>query len=301
MDAPGRPDRRVSRFKGDAQRDQYSAAYDRALAAWPSAPVQLDVPTRFGSTHVHSCGTPGGVPIVLLHAVAVSSPLWFANVGPLGEHHPVYAIDTITDAGRSAQTAPVRDGSDVATWLEETLAALGLREVHLIGLSYGGWMALNQACRSPGRIASVASVDPPGAVGRMKMNVSFLPDAALAKFANSDAALHRLLQKLNNGKAPPPVIADLAIAGLRTFALKQPFPKRLTDQELSAIAVPTLYMLGDRSPVTNSARAVERVESLVPGVQVEVVAGAGHMLPVECPEVFNDRVLRFVDDVTRRA
>ena len=36
--------------------------------------------------------------------MAVSSPLWFANVAALGERHPVYAVDTITDAGRSVQT-----------------------------------------------------------------------------------------------------------------------------------------------------------------------------------------------------
>ena len=60
-------------------------------------------------------------------------------------------------------------------------------------------------------------------------------------------------------------------------------------------------MLGDHSPVTNTERAVERVRALVPGVEVEIIAGAGHMLPVECPQEFDDRLLRFVDRASRRA
>jgi pimeloyl-ACP methyl ester carboxylesterase len=293
--ADAKTDRRISRFRGDAERDRYLQAYDRALAAWPVAPTELDVPTRYGTTHIHSCGATEGSPIVLLHAVAVSSPLWFANVAALGDGHPVYAIDTITDAGRSVQTAAIRDGADLATWLDETLAALDLRAVHLVGLSFGGWLALNQARRSPGRLASVTAVDPPGAIGRMKMNVGFLPDAALAMFAKSEPALHRLLQRLNNGKLPPSVIVDLSVAGLRLFNLKQPFPKRMSDEELASIVTPMLFMLGDQSPVTNAVRAVERVRRLVPDIEVEVVPDAGHMLPVEHASLFNDRMLRFID------
>jgi pimeloyl-ACP methyl ester carboxylesterase len=290
-----KPDRRLSRFKSDAARREYIEAYDRALAAWPVPPAQLDVPTRYGTTHVHSGGATAGAPIVLLHAVAVSSPLWFANVGALGERHPVYAVDTVTDAGRSRQTAPVGDGADLSAWLDETLAALGLEGVHLVGLSYGAWLALNQARRSPDRVASVSAVDPPGAIGRMKVNLGFVPDAALAKFANSDAALHRLLKRLNNGKSPSQPIVDLAFAGLRTFVLKQPFPKRMSDDELRSVVIPTLLMIGEQSPVTNAVRASERARGLMPNVEVEIVPDAGHMIPVESPQLFNERVLRFID------
>lgn len=296
MDAAERKsDRRISRFKGEVERAAYVKAYDRALAAWPTMPEQLDIATRFGTTHVHACGSTEGVPIVLLHAVAVSSPLWFANVAALGDHHPVYAIDTVTDAGRSVQTAAVRDGADMAAWLGETFAALDLPAAHLVGLSFGGWLALNQARRAPDRVVSVTAIDPPGAIGRMKMNVDFLPDAALAMFAKSDPALHRLLKKLNNGTLPPAPIVDLSVAGLRNFLLKQPFPKRMSDEELASIACPTLLMIGDQSPVTNAARAIERVRRLMPNAEVEVVPDAGHMIPVEHASHFNDRVLRFID------
>ena len=80
--------------------------------------------------------------------------------GPLGESHPVYAVDTIGDVGRSQQTEPVRDGAAMSEWLDAVLDGLRADRVHLVGLSYGGWIALNQACRSSDRLASVTVVDP---------------------------------------------------------------------------------------------------------------------------------------------
>jgi pimeloyl-ACP methyl ester carboxylesterase len=235
-----------------------------------------------------------------LHGVGASSPSWFANVAGLGQDHPVLAVDTITDAGRSIQTAPIRKQVDIALWLDDVLAGLDVDRVHLVGLSYGGWLALNQALRSPQRLASITSVEPPGAIARMRFNVKMLPDGVLAKFAHSDAALHRLLRLLNNGAAVAPPIVDLATAWFRTFVLKQPFPGRLNDEELRSIRTPTLLLFGERSLVTDAARAVDRARGLIANVDAEIVADAGHMLPIEKPDLFTRRLLAFIDGVDRR-
>ncbi len=291
--------RRIGRFRSPAAESRFLAAYDRALGSWPTAPEQLDVDTRYGPTHVLSCGGSTGVPIVLLPAIAVSAASWFGNVAALGAHHPVLAIDTIGDVGRSKQTTPIRDASELASWLDELLRELGARRVHLVGLSYGGWVALNQAVRVPDRIASVTSVDPPGAIlrPRAKLMIQIAPDAILATVGKSDRALIRMLRLLNNGSVPTQPLLDLSVAGLRTFRGKQPPPRRLTDAQLSSIRIPTLVLFGSHSPLTNSARAAERLRHLVADVEVEVVPEGGHMLPVEKSDLFNHRVLQFIDAV----
>jgi pimeloyl-ACP methyl ester carboxylesterase len=289
--------RRISHFRDDAARTRYFRAYDDALAAWPAPPEQLDVETAFGTTHVHRCGAPTGTPIVLLHAVAVSSPGWYASVGALAARYPVYAIDTITDAGRSSQSAPVPDADGSSQWLDEVLAALDSGAVHLVGLSYGAWMALNHACRRPARLASVVAIDPPGALARgsARTALSMVPDAAMAKFARSDAALRRMLRRLNNGTLPDPPIVELAIAGLRTFVVRAPYPRRLADDQLRSVGVPTLLLLGGCSPVANAEVAAERARRLVPDIDVEIVADAGHAFPMQYPARFAERVLAFVE------
>jgi pimeloyl-ACP methyl ester carboxylesterase len=293
--------RKISRFRNEAARRRFLCAYDAALACWPTPPGQLDVETRFGTTHVLASGSKRGTPIVLLHGMAVSSPSWFADVAAMSRHHPVYAIDTITDAGRSTQTSRIRDGADLARWLDEVLAAIGLEAAHLVGLSYGGWLALNQARRSPGRLASVTAVDPPGAIGRAKGTflIKIVPDSILA-LAKSDKALHRLLRRFNNGTLPAEPLLELSVTGLRSFIAKQPYPKRMNDEELRAITTPALLLFCEHSPVNHAQRAAERSRHLIANATAEIVPDAGHMLPVEKPELFTNRVLTFIRDVDLR-
>jgi pimeloyl-ACP methyl ester carboxylesterase len=293
------PARKLSHFRDPTARDRYLTAYHAALEHWPVAPTHVDVDTAWGTTHVLTVGPSTGTPLVLLHAVAVASPAWFANVAALSAHHRVHAIDTITDVGMSAQSATVRDRDELARWLDEVLARLGPDPVHLVGLSYGGWLALNQAISAPDRLASVTAVDPIGALGRPKVSfmVGMVPDALRAKLGRSDDALHRLLARLNGGRLPEPPLLDLSVAGLRTFVAVQPVPKRLPDAELRRIRTPALFMFGSESPVNDPEKATGRVTRCVPGAQVDVVPGAGHMLPVQMPERFATTLLGFVESV----
>jgi len=288
--------RHIGRFRDAAAQTRFEAAYDRALSAWPSPPSSREVDTPLGVTNILSCGASAGVPIVLLPAIAVSAASWFANAGPLGAQHPVVAVDTIGDVGRSRQTAPVRDGAAMSQWLDWVIDALGADRVHLVGLSYGGWVALNQACRSSDHLASVTAVDPPGAIvrTRARLMIEFAPDAVLAKVGKSDQALHRLLRRLNNGALPDQPLLDLSVAGLRTFIGKQPRPHRMSDAELASIDTPTCLLIGARSPLTDARRAVDRARGLIHNVDAEIVPNAGHMLSIENPTVFNERVLRFI-------
>lgn len=291
--------RQFGRFRNEVARRRYLTAYDGALGAWPTPPAQLDVGTRYGTTHVLAAGSQNGTPIVLLHPIAVASPSWFPSIAALSGHRRVFAVDTIGDAGRSTQTSRIHDGRDLSSWMVDVLDALALDRAHLVGLSYGGWLALNQAYRSPDRLASVTAVDPPGALGRPRGSfvIRILPDSVLAKFGKSDTALHRLLRLLNNGTLPDQPLLDLSVAGLRMFRAKLPYPKRMTDDALRKIDTPTLLLFCERSPVNNAHRALERSRRLVANVDAEVVPGAGHMLPVEMPELFASRVIRFIDAV----
>jgi pimeloyl-ACP methyl ester carboxylesterase len=193
----------------------------------------------------------------------------------------------------------VRTGVDLAEWLDDVLASLDVRGAHLVGLSYGGWVALNQACRTPDRVASVTAVDPIGAIGRAHATflLKILPDSILASVAKSDHALHRLLRRLNNGTKPAQPMLDLSVAGLRTFRAQQPYPRRISDEDLKAIGIPTLLLFCGSSPVNHAPRASRRARDLIAGVVTEVVPDAGHMLPVEQPALFAGRVLGFIDDV----
>ena len=57
--------------------------------------------------------------------------------------------------------------------------------------------------------------------------------------------------------------------------------------------VPVLLLVGDKERVLNSARALERARRLVPGINAEIIPGAGHALPIDQPAIVNARLLEF--------
>ncbi|MFF3336550.1 alpha/beta fold hydrolase [Streptomyces sp. NPDC002888] len=155
----------VGRYVSDAWRDRYFAACDAVYALGAPALAEQDVDTSYGTTHVYRYGPAdpearSRTPVVLIHGAGSCSAMWYPNTPDLSTDRPVYALDTPGDPGRSVQRAPIHQPEHAAQWMDETLAGLGLDRVHLVGTSYGGWLALNQAHRRPDRLASASSSIP---------------------------------------------------------------------------------------------------------------------------------------------
>jgi pimeloyl-ACP methyl ester carboxylesterase len=90
------------------------------------------------------------------------------------------------------------------------------------------------------------------------------------------------------------MIAPLMRA-VRTFRpTSRPAARPFTDQELAAVRVPALVLVGSRSALLRPRRVLERVTACIPGVRAEIVPGAGHGLNLERPELVNGRLLEFV-------
>ncbi|MFD0971362.1 alpha/beta fold hydrolase [Plantactinospora endophytica] len=66
------------------------------------------------------------------------------------------------DADPSVPRALMTPPAACAAWLDEVLAQLTDHPAHLVGFSYGGWIAMNQATRASERVASITLLDPAG-------------------------------------------------------------------------------------------------------------------------------------------
>jgi pimeloyl-ACP methyl ester carboxylesterase len=293
--------RGTGRFTSDRARQRFLEAYEVAMRGWPQPRQEFDVETRFGTVHVHRHGSAQGPPIVLLHGAQGNSSNWYPQVAPLGAHHPVYAIDTVDDPGRSVQRRPVVGSAENAGWLDETLATLGLTGVHLVGLSYGGWLATAQAVHRPDRLATVTLLDPGGL---QKVPVTFyvnLIAGALATLAprRTRAWFARLLANHALVESAEQ-LAPIMIAA-RSWRTDRPAARRFDDDELRAIPVPVQVLISERSSLLHPRRAVSRAEALIPTVRTEIVPGAGHGLPLERPGLVNQRILDFVATHSQQA
>ncbi|MGI5472629.1 alpha/beta fold hydrolase [Streptomyces sp. CA-132043] len=294
----------VGRYVNDALRDRYFAACDAVFALGARACAETDVETAFGTTHVYRYApedpaAQARTPAVLVHGAGSCSAMWYPNTPALSADRPVYAIDTPGDPGRSVQRAPLHRPERAAQWLDETLAGLGLDRVHLVGASYGGWLALNQAHRRPGRLASVTLLDPGGLE---KVGLRFFVWIFAGLFATfaPKALRPRLAARLEQPVLVVPELRAMIRAGVRAHRIRRPAPLPLTDDELRTLRTPLLLLLGRRSLLVHPRRQVERVPRLVRGARAEIVADTGHGPWIDHAEQMNARMLAFMDTVDSR-
>lgn len=256
----------------------------------PVAPQALDVETSVGTTRAYRWRG-AGEPVVLLHGMGGSAIQWARMVGDLGDLD-VYGVDTMGDVGRSIHREPFRDMVHIAEWVGQTLDALGLATVHLVGFDYGAYVAMHFASRSPHRLASVTFIDP-----SMFARVSW----GLLSFAAKiflTMLLPKAVRRVAGRRLGMPNLEDrraLRITGLarRHHPFVLPFPRPVTDAELGAIHVPALILVGDRSAKYDPHDVVARLRSQMEDVEAVVVPGT-HGLPIDPAAEVGRRVAEFV-------
>ncbi|WP_411152543.1 alpha/beta fold hydrolase [Streptomyces sp. A30] len=299
-----RPRRDVGHYVNDTFRDRYFAACDVLYTMGEPARFETDVETSFGTTHVYRYGPadPAGeprTPIVLIHGAGGCSAQWYPNTPGLSAGRPVYALDIPGDPGRSVQREPMWQPERAAQWLDEALDALALDRVHLVGSSYGGWLALNQSHRKPERLASVTLLDPGGLE---KVGLRFFVWIFASLFATfaPKALRPRLASWLEQPVLVVPELRAWIQASRRAFRIRRPAPLPLTEDELRAIRTPLYLVLGRRSLLVHPKRQQERVPRLIPGARAEIFADTGHGPAIDHPDLLNARMLSFMEDVDSR-
>ncbi|MEV6423382.1 alpha/beta hydrolase [Streptomyces sp. NPDC051662] len=299
-----RPRSDIGRYLNDSLRDQYFAACDVLFAMGAPAQSETDVETSFGTTHVYRYGpadttAAARTPVVLIHGSGSCSAQWYPNTPALSAERTVYALDTPGDPGRSVHREPMWQPERAAQWLDETLDGLGLDRVHVIGYSYGGFLALNQARTKPEKLVSVTLLDPRGLEKEGLRFWIWIFISFFATFAPK-ALRPRLASWLEQPVIVIPELRAWIQARVRAFRISRPVPLPMTEAELRTIRTPLYLVLGKRSLLVNAKRQAERVPRLVPGARAEIIANTGHGPALDHPELLNPKMLDFMDEADSR-
>ncbi len=252
---------------------------------------------------LHYLAGGNGPPLVLIHGFAGSAEAWGQVAALLAEDHTVYAVDLLgfgrSDKPARADHSLAGHGRRVAA----SVAALGLREVTLVGHSMGGVVAAHAALAdAEERITRLALLDanfyrrngppipmlPP--LPRLLAARFYAPAARAASlrrcFADPALVTPELLERyLAPTRAPgarAALAAFLATPGPATYA---DLPPRLR--------LPTLILWGEADALWPLADA-ERLRREVAGSALAVIPGAGHMLQEERPAEVASRLRAFV-------
>ena len=283
-------------YKSPAGQVKCLAIYDSALAHWPVPYEQLDVPTRFGSTHGIVSGPPEGdaPPLVLLHGNWATAMMWCSAIADLSRDFRTYALDQIDDVGKSIPTRIPASRSDYAEWLLDVFDQLGLQQADVVGLSYGGFLAVNFALYAPARVKrlvllcpGVPNFGPPTRQYAVHgMPLILFPSRLTGKW---------LIQGLSiRGYQPDDPEAEQLIVSAMNLRSRVPFRPAFSDEEFASLKMPVLLLIGDREVLYDAGSAIDRARQLIPHIEAEIIPDAGHMLSADQPEMIVDRILQFL-------
>jgi pimeloyl-ACP methyl ester carboxylesterase len=293
MDGP------IKLFKTSQGQAEYFAAYDAALQLWPVPHESRFVDTTYGQTHIISCGPENAFPLLLLHAGQASSTMWFPNIAPLSAKFHVLAVDTLGEPGKSVPVRQYATKHDCAAWLENVLDVLGIPRTHVLGLSRGGWLALNLAMQAPERLARIVLLSP--AAVFVALNSFFTAVAqAVMRVPTRFVAKVALNSWVARGFVVNDVFANQFMTGLQswnwtvnTSGYSGVMPCTFSDDELHQIRQPVLLLIGDQDRL-NPPKSLERARRTISHLEADIIPKAGHFLNMEQPERVNARTLKFL-------
>jgi pimeloyl-ACP methyl ester carboxylesterase len=240
-----------------------------------------------------------GPPLVLLHGFIVDRRMWNRQVDDLSSDFDVISWD-IPGCGESADTPEEFSMLEFAECLADLMDHAQITAAHLLGLSWGGTLALVFHERFPARVRSLILADTyAGWTGSLGV------DAAGQR-------LNRCLQesRLEPGDWVPQWVPEAFSPGARQDLLEElgaimwdfhPIGFRAMSRAvqpdfsdaLAVVDVPTLLIWGQedtRSPVACG----EKMKNQIKGARLVIIPEAGHLSNMEEPQRFDAEVRTFL-------
>jgi pimeloyl-ACP methyl ester carboxylesterase len=241
-----------------------------------------------------------GPPVVLLHGYVGDRRMWRPQMEDLSDEFTVVAWDA---PGYGGSSDPPEDFSlaQFADCLAAFVDALGLGRAHVVGLSFGGGLALELYRRHPElAITLVLASAYAGWAGSLPAEVveQRLQQALRLADLPADRLVAELMPTMFTGSAPAELVEEFAgfmrefhPVGLR--ANSRAFAAADLREVLPRVAVPTLLLYGD-SDVRAPSNVGQDLHDNIPGSKLVVIPGAGHVCNIDAPERFNAEVRAFL-------
>ena len=246
-----------------------------------------------------------GQPVVLVHGLGLSSDMWHYQVPALAERYRVITID----ARGFGQTSKPRGPYEMGMYVEDLLQLLnflGFERTILIGLSMGGGIVQSFALSHLDRVLALGLIST-GSDHTDSSRAAFFSNAdtveregmspfiesVVPKYFAPDSLHHKATEvarilKTELANDPRAWAAASRVNGTRNWT-----------QQLGRITCPVLYIGGALDP--SAPRRAETYPRYLPDVEVHLLPGVAHLLPLEVPEKVNELLLRFLERVHAKA
>jgi pimeloyl-ACP methyl ester carboxylesterase len=288
----------VSVFRSHEGELEYLAAYEDALKLWPVPFEEAYVPTRLGDTHIIASGPLGATPLVLLHPSGSPATIWYRNVGILSERYRTYAVDTVSEPNKSVLFRPIKrrhQRQDFAEWISDLFDGLQINRAHVIGNSFGGFLALNTVLHLPERVEKAVLISPAATFLQMwAWYLHFAPAGMIGSLIRSKRALLRPCEWIWQGFPQDEYTSRLRVVTALEGRPRHWFPSVFGREELGEIRTPILLLVGDHEVIYKPELVVERASRAVAGLKAKIIPNANHNAEYTAADAVNEEVISFL-------
>lgn len=251
--------------------------------------------------------------LLLIHGMGGTLENWRVVIEPLARAHTVIAPD-LPGHGSSAPGAGDYSIGALAAGLRDLVLALGHERVTLVGHSLGGGVAMQFAYQFPEMVERLVLVSSGGLGPEVSplLRAAALPGANLFIAATAGPA-GRLTSVLSRGMAAVGMqastdVAEVArgytslsdhgrraafLATLRSVIGTQGQRVHAGDRLYLAGDLPVLIIWGARDPMIPAQHA-KQAHQAIPGSQLEIFEGVGHLPQLETPGRFVATLEQFI-------
>jgi 3-oxoadipate enol-lactonase len=229
-------------------------------------------------------------PLILLEGMGGDIPGWRRNIPVLAGELRVIAYDFRGNGNSDEPPGP----ATMATFVDDTIAlldALGVDRAHVYGQSFGGMVAQEMALTRPERVRTlILGCTHAGPRHAVRVRGSKVPKGepwrSMYAPGFPDRHPEHVAEDLRIGAAQP----KHPEGGRRQWEAMQGFD---SFERLPTMSVPTLVVHGTEDLAISPENARQLAER-IPGAELLLLEGAGHLYHSERPEEADAAVLDFV-------
>jgi non-heme chloroperoxidase len=243
-------------------------------------------------------GPADGIPLLFLHGWRADHTIWNPLIEALAEHHRTIAVD-LRGSGASQRAPGPYTIEAFSNDLADLIQAVDLDPVVTVSHSMGGALAQRFAIDYPEAVEGQVLIAPVPASGpHFKPSLEAFLRSTVGDPEKTAIWLERLtygepdletraMLASAAGSVPPEVAVPMLEAWLRLdFA-----------GDAATIETPTLVIVPEHDPPMTPSFIREHVVDVIAGSRLEIVAGAGHYVPVERAGELAALIERFLDEL----
>jgi pimeloyl-ACP methyl ester carboxylesterase len=247
-----------------------------------------------------------GEPLVLIPGFAAGAWTWFEQTEELSK---TFRVITFDPRGVSRSAA---DGNSTATISLQTIAAdvaglldfLKIERAHVLGVSFGGFVAQEFALRFPERLKKlVLACTSFGGKNHVAADLEVLAAFVAADDLNKQERVRRFMIPAFTPEfaaARSDIIEKVCRLRAENIVPEKVYSQQMAsavafdaERRVSAIRAETLVLTGDRDVVVPPQNS-ENLAKAIPNATLKIIENGSHMFFIENAKEFNQVVIEFL-------